>query len=220
MSLSAWEQQALDSIRDVLAGTDPELATLLATFSELATGEEMPAAERIMPGPHLAAWLALRRRRRPSRGRMYRRRRQLGQVLTARWAVPVLWLAISISLISMAVALSGGPSQGPCPQSWSTACITSVPSHTSQSVTHSTMTGQGRPDGEPVRSDPAGVARQVAGSQDGRHPGVSRQGLADGGEDRRLRRGAPGTCRRPHAHCTSCRSSWVVSARACGTSMT
>lgn len=152
MSLSAWEQQALDSIRDVLAGTDPELATLLVTFSELATGEEMPAAERIMPGPHLAAWLAPRRRRRPSRGRMHRRRRQLGQVLTVRWAVPVLWLVISIALISMAVALSGGPSQGPCPQSWPTACVTSVPAHTSQSVTHSTMTSQGRPDGEPVRS--------------------------------------------------------------------
>ena len=46
MSLSAWEQQALDSIKDGLAGTDPKLAALLATFDRLASGEEMPAARR------------------------------------------------------------------------------------------------------------------------------------------------------------------------------
>jgi len=31
MSLSAWEQHALDSIQDGLAGSDPELSALLAT---------------------------------------------------------------------------------------------------------------------------------------------------------------------------------------------
>ena len=47
MSLSAREQQALNSIRDGLAGSDPELATLLATFTEQASGEEMPPRENI-----------------------------------------------------------------------------------------------------------------------------------------------------------------------------
>src|SRR4051794_41670993 len=43
MSLGTWEQQALDSIKDGLAGSDPELAALLTTFSQLAAAEEMPA---------------------------------------------------------------------------------------------------------------------------------------------------------------------------------
>ena len=42
MSLSTWERQALDSIKDGLAGSDPELATLLTTFTRLAADEEMP----------------------------------------------------------------------------------------------------------------------------------------------------------------------------------
>jgi hypothetical protein len=46
MSLSAREQQALNSIRDGLAGSDPELATLLATFTDQASGEEMPGDAR------------------------------------------------------------------------------------------------------------------------------------------------------------------------------
>jgi hypothetical protein len=53
MSLSAREQQALNSIRDGLAGSDPELATLLATFTEQASGEEMPPRENIRVTPAL-----------------------------------------------------------------------------------------------------------------------------------------------------------------------
>jgi Protein of unknown function (DUF3040) len=45
MSLSAWEQQALDSIEGGLAGSDPELVSLLATFARRASGEEMPVRE-------------------------------------------------------------------------------------------------------------------------------------------------------------------------------
>src|SRR5215470_16379097 len=47
MSLSAWEQQALDSIEDELVGADPKLASLQATFARLASGEEMPVCEKI-----------------------------------------------------------------------------------------------------------------------------------------------------------------------------
>ena len=50
MSLSAWEQRNLHSIKDGLAGSDPGLATLLATFNQLASGEEMPALEEIRAG--------------------------------------------------------------------------------------------------------------------------------------------------------------------------
>ena len=37
MSLSAWEQQVLDSIKDDLAGSDPRLVALLDTFTRLAS---------------------------------------------------------------------------------------------------------------------------------------------------------------------------------------
>jgi hypothetical protein len=66
MSLSAREQQTLNSIRDGLAGSDPELATLLATFTEQASGEEMPVRENIRATPRwgiprhaLVLWLLI-----------------------------------------------------------------------------------------------------------------------------------------------------------------
>ena len=49
MSLSAWEQQALDCIEDELAGSDPKLAWLLATFARHASGEELPVRKKIPP---------------------------------------------------------------------------------------------------------------------------------------------------------------------------
>ena len=61
MSLSAWEQQALDSIKNRLAGSDPELAAMLATFTQLTTGEEMPVAEEITAGSQQANRLHVRR---------------------------------------------------------------------------------------------------------------------------------------------------------------
>ena len=57
MSLNAWEQQALDSIKNGLAGSDPELAALLSAFTRLASGEEMPDREKV---PARSRW-ALRR---------------------------------------------------------------------------------------------------------------------------------------------------------------
>jgi len=49
MSLSAWEWQALNSISDQLADSDPQLTALLISFTELASGESMPARERVRP---------------------------------------------------------------------------------------------------------------------------------------------------------------------------
>ena len=50
MSLSTSEQRALDSIKDGLAGSDPQLIALLTTFTRLASGEEMQAREEIQAG--------------------------------------------------------------------------------------------------------------------------------------------------------------------------
>jgi hypothetical protein len=41
MSLSASEQQALDSIEATLTSSEPELASQLAIFARLASGEEV-----------------------------------------------------------------------------------------------------------------------------------------------------------------------------------
>ena len=47
MSLNQPETQALGSIADALAGSDPRLASMLVIFSRLAAGEEMPVREKI-----------------------------------------------------------------------------------------------------------------------------------------------------------------------------
>jgi len=54
MSLSAWEQQALDSIKNGLAGSDPELAAMISTFNRLAADAEMPDREKIQAGSRRA----------------------------------------------------------------------------------------------------------------------------------------------------------------------
>ena len=51
MSLSAWEQHVLDSIKDRLATSDPTLVARLAIFTQLASDEEMQAREKIQAGP-------------------------------------------------------------------------------------------------------------------------------------------------------------------------
>ena len=50
MSLTEPETQALGSIADGLAGSDPRLASMLNIFSRLAAGEEMPAREKTRSG--------------------------------------------------------------------------------------------------------------------------------------------------------------------------
>ena len=79
VSLSAREQQALNSIRDGLTGSDPDLATLLATFTEQASAEEMPVRETIRVTPRWGI---------------------------PRYAL-VLWPLIAVVLIGVALALSG-----------------------------------------------------------------------------------------------------------------
>ena len=64
MSLSAWEQDALDSIKNGLADADPALVARLAMFTRLASGEDMPVREKIQAVKQQVA----RRRR-----RMYQR---------------------------------------------------------------------------------------------------------------------------------------------------
>jgi hypothetical protein len=58
-SQSTWQQQALDSIKDDFASCEPALVARLAIFTRLASGEEMPAGEKILRG----SWRKVRRSR-------------------------------------------------------------------------------------------------------------------------------------------------------------
>lgn len=114
MSLSAWEQQALDSIKDRLASSDPTLAARLTIFARLASGEEMPTREKI----HVGSREAVRRSRpRP----VHTGRLGLRQIVP-----PLLWLVTTIVLIAVALVYNRGGSQGTCTGSWATSCTGTV----------------------------------------------------------------------------------------------
>jgi len=67
MSLNASEQQALDSIEATLTSSDPKLASLLAIFARLASGEEMPVRERVRMHRRLQVTRGWQRKQRCSR---------------------------------------------------------------------------------------------------------------------------------------------------------
>jgi hypothetical protein len=110
MSLSAHEQQALDSIEDGLCGADSKLASLLATFTRLTAGEEMPVPEKIQMGKRSATRL----RRRPRRGTAGQARVSPGL------AAAGLWLLISVTMIAVVLALGRGDGNGTCTVGWGT----------------------------------------------------------------------------------------------------
>jgi hypothetical protein len=126
MSLSAWEQQALESIKSALAGSDPELAALLSAFSRLASDEEIPNRETT-PAASRRAFRRLRRDRRRSRVR--RACRRLGFPGTA---LLVLWPLITAVLIAVALILNAGGNRGTCTETAAMICVAPAsgqPSH-------------------------------------------------------------------------------------------
>jgi hypothetical protein len=126
MSPDAWEQRSLDSIRDGLAGSDPRLAALLATFTRLASGEEMPVREELPERP-LRAVRRSRRKRHSRRGPGRRFGRRLGIERVAL----LLWLLITVGLITTAVTLSRSGSQSACIERWPGICADAAPAHSS-----------------------------------------------------------------------------------------
>jgi hypothetical protein len=132
MSLSAWEQQALESIKDSLADSDPELAALLTTFARLASAEEMPVQETILAGSRRALRWAPRTRS-PRKPRHRRRAGTCGRShplpghVKLQWALLLLWFVITIAMITVALILSNSGSKGTCTGSWPTLCSHSAP---------------------------------------------------------------------------------------------
>ncbi len=118
MSLSAWEQNALDSIKDRLASSDPALVARLTIFTRLASGEEMPPREKIQAGSGGTV-----RRAGPQAGQAGRADQRLG----LRQTVPLLlWLVTTVALIAVALVSNTGSSQGTCTRSWATFCTGAV----------------------------------------------------------------------------------------------
>ena len=127
MSLSAWEQQALDCIEDELAGSDTKLASLLATFARHASGEELPVREKI-PNPANV--------RRPACRLLPR--------LGVQQTMLLLWLTVTIALIAVALVLNRDSRNGLCPESWAVACTQQAPVHSPRPAAHKTLAGQVR----------------------------------------------------------------------------
>jgi hypothetical protein len=115
MSLSAWEQRALDSIREGLASSDPTLVDRLAMFTRLASGEEMPALERVHVGP----------------GRTGGDARRVNMRLSLPQAALLLWLVITMVLIAVSLSVSRSGSQVTCAGPWATLCTGASAAHKS-----------------------------------------------------------------------------------------
>lgn len=106
MSLSAWEQDALNSIKNGLADSDPALVARLAMFTRLASAEDMPVREKIQAVKRGVA----------------RRRRRLYQRLGVGRAMLLLWLVTTLTLVAAAVASSRASGPGTCTGSWGSLC--------------------------------------------------------------------------------------------------
>lgn len=142
MSLSAWEQETLDSITDRLAGSDPKLAALLTGFTRVASGEEMPLRERIRAGSRRAVRCSRCKRRHPGGDDVRRPAARVPRRLGFRWAALLLCLLTAITVIVVTLTLSHSRSAAPCTTFWTAACADSAPGHSSRPASHETVTNQ------------------------------------------------------------------------------
>jgi hypothetical protein len=97
MSLSARDRHALESIGTALASSDPKLASMLGAFTRLTAGEDMP-------GPEMTGRCSARAVRILLRLLQLRRRRTHRRPLQRAWP-GLLWLAISLAMITLAVVV-------------------------------------------------------------------------------------------------------------------
>jgi hypothetical protein len=120
MSLNASEQQTLDSIKDSLASSDPTLVARLTMFARLASGEEMPAREKIHAGSRRTDRRSGAQPGHPRRGEGLRPAGRVDRHLGLRGAALLLWLVTTIALI--AVALTSSRDGSTCTGFWVTSC--------------------------------------------------------------------------------------------------
>jgi hypothetical protein len=129
MSLNETDRQALGSLEDGLAGSDPRLASMLNIFSRLAAGEEMPGCEMTGVRHGRPAGRHPRRARRHPRqgGALPQPRRQYPR-LGQQQAMMLLWAVITAALLAVALVLNTSGHNASCIRSVGTACP-SPPSH-------------------------------------------------------------------------------------------
>ena len=104
MSLGGRDRQALDAIAGRLATSDPRLAGIMASFTQLTSGQEMPAREKIASAPR----------------RLYER---LGMM-----RFPLLWFAVTVVLIVVGLVASGG-GKSTCATWFAQTCVTQAFAH-------------------------------------------------------------------------------------------
>ena len=127
MSLSASEQQALDSIEATLTSSDPKLASLLAIFARLASGEEMPVRERVRIHRRLQVTRGRQRKQRRSRPDEAGRHMRSGfRNLDWRRAALMMCLLALAGLIAVSV-INGHPNHEKCAHVRITACVRQAP---------------------------------------------------------------------------------------------
>ena len=134
MSLNPREEQILDSIKDGITRSDPGLAARLDTFTKLVAEEDMPPRENIQASRRSPCRPGRKRRQRSLHilprtiSRAYQRAgyKRLGLLL---------WLLISIVLVTTALALNRGSSNG-CAPSFTVACINPAPTPNSPDSPH------------------------------------------------------------------------------------
>ena len=117
MSLSAWEQDALDSIKNGLADADPALVARLAMFTRLASGEDMPVREKIQAVKQQVA-----------------RRRRMYQRLGVGRGMLLVWLVTTLTLVAAALASSRGDGPRSCAGSFVTLCGASAAPQPAQPI--------------------------------------------------------------------------------------
>lgn len=105
MSLSAWEQQVLDSIKGRLVGSDPTLGALLDTFTRLVSNEDMPAHEQIRSSSRRANISLLGKRRRHCRVRVGQYARRIYQCLGFSGIMMLLCLLASVVMTAVTLLL-------------------------------------------------------------------------------------------------------------------
>src|SRR5215471_429605 len=125
MSLSVREKHALRSLESRLSGSDPGLASRLATFTQLTAGEDMPAREKIQTGWRRASRRSRDNQWQPLRGLVRRRWPRV----TRQGAGLVLALVLAFALLAGAMTFGGGGRGRRCPQPGIT-CAWTWPGHT------------------------------------------------------------------------------------------
>ena len=132
MSLSASEQEALDSIEATLTSSDPKLASLLAIFARLASGEEMPVRERIRIH-RLQVTRGWQRKQRCSRPDKAGRHMRSGfRNLDWRRAALMMCLLALAGLIAVSV-INSQANHGKCAHMRIAACVGQAPAHAARS---------------------------------------------------------------------------------------